>query len=34
MAPVEGTVLIELPGLPKLLKKANIEYVEAVSGFE
>ncbi|EAR83751.1 DNA repair protein Rad4 (macronuclear) [Tetrahymena thermophila SB210] len=32
--PPEGTVLIEIQGLPKLLKKHNIEYVEAVCGFE
>ncbi|KAL4429956.1 hypothetical protein ABPG74_000322 [Tetrahymena malaccensis] len=33
-SPPEGTVLIEIQGLPKLLKKHNIEYVEAVCGFE
>ncbi|KAL4474683.1 hypothetical protein ABPG72_002276 [Tetrahymena utriculariae] len=32
--PPEGTVFIEIQGLPKLLKKHNIEYVEAVCGFE
>ena len=34
MPPVKGTMIIELPRLPRLLRKANIEYVEAVTGFE
>ena len=30
--PPEGTIHIDLPGLPRILKKNNIEYVEAVTG--